>query len=73
MKIDRGNTKFLSQITKKNETIEIDNIEIEKVEEYKYLWQSIAIEIEDRATYETQLRSSIIFFPLSRKSHFEEQ
>ena len=37
-----------------SEKIEIDNIEIEKVEEYKYLGQTIAI--ENGTAYETQLR-----------------
>ena len=37
-----------------NEMIEIHNIEIQKLEEYKYLGQTIAI--EDRTADETQLR-----------------
>ena len=53
LKIHRGKTKFMTNY-KTNEIIEIDNIEIEKVEEYKYLGQTIAI--EDRTAYETQLR-----------------
>ena len=43
LKIHRGKTKFITTY-KTNEIIEIDNIEIEKVEEYKYLGQTIAKE-----------------------------
>ena len=53
LKIHRGKTKFMTNY-ETSEKIEIDNIEIEKVDQYKYLGQTIAT--EDRTANETQLR-----------------
>ena len=48
LKIYRAKTKFMINY-ETSEKVEIDNIDIEKVEEYKYLGQTI--EIEDRTEY----------------------
>ena len=53
LKIHRGKTKFMTNF-ETNQKIEIDGIEIEKVYEYKYLGQTIAM--EDRTSNEAQLR-----------------
>ena len=53
LRIHRGKTKFMTNsVTTQN--IEIEGIEIEKVEQYKYLGQTIAL--EDRTVNEVQLR-----------------
>ena len=53
LKIHRGKTKFMTNFVT-TQKIEIEGIEIEKVEHYKYLGQTIAF--EDRTAYEVQLR-----------------
>ena len=53
LKIHRGKTKVMTNYETR-EKIEIESIEIEKVDQYKYLGQTIAT--EDRTANETQLR-----------------
>ena len=53
LKIHRGKTKFMTNFAT-TQKIEIEGIEIEKVEQYKYLGQTIAL--EDRTANEVQLR-----------------
>ena len=49
LKIHRGKTKFMTNFAT-TQKIEIEGIEIEKVEQYKYLGQTIAL--EDRTANE---------------------
>ena len=53
LKIHRGKTKFMTNFVT-TQAIKIEGIEIEKVEHYKYLGQTIAL--EDRTANEVQLR-----------------
>ena len=53
LKIHRGQTKFMTNFVT-TQKIEIEGIEIEKVEQYKYLGQTIAL--EDRTANEAQQR-----------------
>ena len=53
LKIHRGKTKFMTNFAT-TQKIEIEGIEIEKVEQYKYLGQTIAF--EDRTANEVQIR-----------------
>ena len=53
LKIHRGKTKFMKNFAT-TQKIEIEAIEIEKVEQYKYLGQTIAF--EDRTANEVQIR-----------------
>ena len=53
LKIHRGKTKFMTNY-ETSQSIKIEGIDIEKVDQYKYLGQTIAM--EDRTANEVQLR-----------------